>query len=305
MNLMTSPNFDIVIPVGPHEQMNLNQQLKHIRQNIQGFRRIYLIPFTLTYEINRAANENDCILVEENDCPVFVDVKTAISAHFDRTFPGKKNRNGWYLQQLIKLYAGVVIPDILDTYLVIDSDVFFLRPLQFFDDNNNPLYETGTENHLPYFEHMKRLHPTFKRMTNNSGICHHMIFETKYVKEMMRMVEDYHNPNHNHKPKNDEKQTPFWKIFIESVGEHMHHPVDYEESGASEYELYFHFMLQFHSLKISVRTSSCKLKWENKPNGSAFEMLKGVKNENENNYLDYISICHYMSKQHKIENNIP
>ena len=41
------------------------------------------------------------------------------------------NRNGWYLQQLIKLYSGYFIPYILDHYLVIDSDVYFLKEIEF------------------------------------------------------------------------------------------------------------------------------------------------------------------------------
>jgi hypothetical protein len=41
----------------------------------------------------------------------------------------KQNRNGWYLQQLLKLYASFVIKDLLNDYLVIDADVYFLKPI--------------------------------------------------------------------------------------------------------------------------------------------------------------------------------
>jgi hypothetical protein len=39
-------------------------------------------------------------------------------------YHGKNSRNGWYLQQLIKLYAGLVVPGILDRYLVIDGNIY-------------------------------------------------------------------------------------------------------------------------------------------------------------------------------------
>ena len=63
---------------------------------------------------------------------------------------GLNNRNGWYLQQLFKLYAGIIIPDILDKYLVIDSIHFFIKPVKFIE-NNICLYNYGFEYNFPYF----------------------------------------------------------------------------------------------------------------------------------------------------------
>ena len=57
-------------------------------------------------------------------------------------------------------YNKDIIPDILDNYLVLDSDTIFLKPTTFFE-NNIPLYNYGTEYNLPYFIHMINLHPTF------------------------------------------------------------------------------------------------------------------------------------------------
>ena len=42
-----------------------------------------------------------------------------------------QDRIGWYLQQLLKFYAGFVIPDILQRYLIIDCDTHFLKPTKF------------------------------------------------------------------------------------------------------------------------------------------------------------------------------
>jgi len=234
-----------------------------------------VIPFAMTPLIQSLATIPRCILVDETAITETIGMtKEHISQWFDTSYPGKKNRNGWYFQQLLKLYAGMAIPGILGNYLVVDADVFFLRPVSFFSTENNcikPLFALGNENHAPYFEHMQKLHPLFKKMTDGkmSGICHHMMFETTKVKEMMQMVEDYHSNAY-----------PFWKIWLESVSEHLKYPLDYEESGASEYELYFHFMLQFHRNKVDIRA----LKWSNQKKDILLDQQTD----------DYISICHWL-----------
>jgi len=114
-----------------------------------------------------------------------------VSEIFSR-YNGKNNRNGWYFQQLLKLYIGLVVPDILDNYLVIDADVFFLKPIEFIIDNKI-VFTTSSEYHIPYFTHMNKLHPSFIKNISDSGISHHMMFSKKYIKEIFEMVEAYHN----------------------------------------------------------------------------------------------------------------
>lgn len=142
---------------------------------------------------------------------------------------GKLKRNGWYLQQLLKLYAGEVIPNILDKYLVIDSDTFFLKPTTFVE-NNKCLYNYGTEYNLPYFEHMKKLDENLTKMDDKkSGICHHMIFENKYINQLISKIEKNHNDL-------------FYNVFLKLVKKE-------EKSGASEYEIYFNYMLNIILIK--------------------------------------------------------
>jgi len=112
---------------------------------------------------------------------------------------GKHNRNGWYLQQLLKFYAGNVIPGILPNYLIVDSDTHFLKPTSFMDSDGKYIYTTGTEYHKPYFNHMNKLHPSLKKAHPCSGIVHHMIVNNNILNELMKIVETNHNTN------------PFWK----------------------------------------------------------------------------------------------
>lgn len=232
--------FDIVIPVGPNDKSVIEEQIGYTRKNIIGYRNIYLIAYDESLSID------GCITVDESRFP--------FSKETVEKYHGKLERNGWYLQQLFKLYAGNIISDILDTYLVIDSDTRFLKPTTFLE-KGKCLYNYGTEYHKPYFEHMGKLDDSLTKIrTNMSGICHHMMFQTKYVDELMSKIEDNH------------KDT-FYNIFLKSV-------THKSGSGASEYELYFNFMLKYHPESIKIR----KLKWKN-----------GQEDQND---LDYVS-CHW------------
>jgi hypothetical protein len=228
--------FDIVIPLGPNEVNNINKQLEHTKTNVCGYRNIYIVSYDPTITID------GCITIDENS---FLIDKNFIEKYFAE-YNGKNNKNGWYIQQLLKLYSGDCIPGILDDYLVIDADVFFLNPIKFID-NDKYIFTIGNEYHEPYFKHMQRLSFNLTKCHEKSGISHHMIFNKKIVRELLKHVEKLHN------------NKPFWEIFITMVDEHKFYPISYTESGASEYEIYFNYMIKYNFDKIIIR----ELKWEN------------------------------------------
>jgi hypothetical protein len=241
--------FDIVIPVGPNDIDIISKQIEFTKKNIIGYRNIYLI------YINNSLNLDGCITILESTFPF--SIKTVADCHY------KCDRNGWYLQQLFKLYAGFVIPDILDRYLVVDSDTFFLKPTTFIN-NDKCLYNYGTEYFIDYFNHISKIYPELKKIySNKSGITHHMIFETKYIKELFDIIENKHNDL-------------FYNIFLKNVVKKC-----YTTSGASEYELYFNYMFYKHPDKVELR----HLDFDNVNNLSSI-------NNNSNN-LVYISYHHY------------
>ena len=234
--------FDIVIPVGPNDKDIIYKQIEYTKKNIIGYRNIYLVCYDPTINID------GCITINENIFPFSID--TVSNIH------GKLNRNGWYLQQLLKMYALMIIPDILDKCLVIDADTFFLKPTEFIK-NNKCLYNFGSEYHRPYFVHMLKLDEELIKVDKTkSGICHHMIFEKKYINELINKIEK----NHNDK---------FYNIFLKMVTE-------FNGSGASEYEIYFNYMFKNYSNNVEIRN----LKWSNS------------KTLNINGDFDYIS-CHW------------
>jgi hypothetical protein len=250
-------SFDIVIPLGPNEISRFDRQIEYTKKNILGYRNIYIVTCNTNIQIN------DCIIINEEAFPFKKFIEQYFSQHNN-----KSARNGWYFQQLIKLYAGKIIENILENYLVLDADVFFLKPTQFIE-NNIPFLSVGEEYHIPYFTHMKKLHESFEKVHNKSGICHHMMYSSEYLNEIFKIVEDKHNK-------------PFWQVFILCVTEHLNHPMQHLESGASEYELYFNYMIKYHPNKIIVRN----LSWKNTSE-------KSITSTNVCG-LDYVSICAWM-----------
>jgi hypothetical protein len=251
--------FDIVIPLGPNERKNIFKQIEYTKKNVIGYRNIYIV--TNTFD---NINIDGCKIIDESIFPF----KMSDVASYFAQYNGKNNRNGWYLQQLIKLYACFVIEDMLETYLVIDADVFFLKPTEFYKDSKF-IFTTGDEEHIPYFVHMSKLHPSFKKVIKYSGISHHMLFNRKYLNEIFELVEKKNNK-------------PFWCAFIESVEEHKKYSIDAAESGASEYELYFNYMVNNHKDIIEIR----RLNWSNK------NIRYNLSNERN---MDYVSLCSWMN----------
>jgi hypothetical protein len=225
--------YDIVIPVGPNDSFLLVKQLEYTQTNCIGYRNIYIVASTQV----ESFVPSSCIFIDEGIFPFkLTDLHTFANSDASQ-------RNGWYFQQLIKLYAGSIIPDILPRWLVIDADTFFLRPTSFIRDNKC-LYANGTEYWPYYFDHMNRLIPGLNKVEPISGICHHMMFEQRFVKELMNLVE--------------QNGDPFWITFLSKVGSE-HKYGEYGAAGASEYELYFNYMLTFHRDEITLRP----LKWRN------------------------------------------
>ena len=244
--------FDIVIPVGPYDINKIKNQLVYTKINIVGYRNIYLILNKLYF--NLLSLDKDIHLISEDSFP--------FSKLTIEQFHGENNRNGWYFQQLLKLYAGLIIPNILDKYLVIDADTFFLKKTTFIE-NNKCLYNFSFEYYIPYFEHMNKLSNDFiKKFDNKSGICHHMIFETKIINEIFNIIENIHNDF-------------FYNIFLKNV--------NYDEitkSGASEYEIYFNFIFNKYPDNVILRHL----------NYIDTNDIKELNNKN----VDYISMHHYL-----------
>jgi len=242
--------FDIISCVGPNDNEIIKEVIFYIKKNVIGYRNIYLICE------NPNINIEGTIIIDEK---IFPFSKNDLVQMF-----GDNSRNGWYLQQLLKIYAGNVIPDILKRYLIVDADTHFLKPIKFITDDGKHIFTTGTEYHTPYFLHMNRLHFSLKKHHPLSGISHHSFFHTDRVNELIKLIEDYFL-----------NEKPFWKIFLDMIDKN-----EFMGSGASEYELYFTYMYLYHKDEIEIR----QLNWEN---------VRKLEPEHVNNY-HFVSVHWYI-----------
>lgn len=225
--------IDAIIPVAGKDLSTLTLCLQRVRRHVRGLRHIHVIS-TEKYEL--LTKEGAQVRwVDERDFPFTLrDVAQYMTVC---------DRNGWYLQQLLKLYAPFVVPGIAEWVLSVDADTIFLNDCSFVDDQNRGLYATGSEHYVPYFEHMRKMWPQLSRQHPSlSGIAHHMIFSRPLLRHLINQVEGFNGGE------------LFWKLFLRFVD-----PFNWEGSGASEYETYFNFLCKFHPDQMVIRP----LRWKN------------------------------------------
>lgn len=222
--------MDVLTPLGPND--NITGQLPYTRKNIIGIGEHYIVSrFGGCYP---QCNCKSSYFVPESIFPFTWNDVFKVGG-FKST-----QRVGWYLQQLIKLYAWKVIPELSDPYLVLDADTHFMKPTSF-QDGDRLLFTKAYEFHKPYFEHISRLLPTVYKAQQASGVAHHMPMSHKVLDSLFTLVEATHG-------------TPFWKAFLSCVD-----PKERGGSGASEYELVFNFTQIYFPEKFKLR----ELCWTN------------------------------------------
>lgn len=229
-----TPLFDIVIPVHKKDLAVLEYCIEAAREKIVGVRRI------ITVSKERYTNNAEW----------FPEAQFPFTMDFVREYTA--GSCGWYFQQLLKLYAPFVIPDISENVLILDSDTVFFRKTKMFDAQNRPFYNISKDTKIcrkPFDiaveEHIQKLWPSISRKNlplefkEISGICHSMMFQRKMLEELFAEVEKY-----------DGTGDKFYKIFLK-LANHEH--------SVSEYQIYFNFLLIYHREKIAIR----KLKYKN------------------------------------------
>lgn len=253
--------IDIVIPCVQKDSFLLNQCIHGIQMYCENIRRIIVVsPKKYTDEAE---------WFDESNFPFTMNqVAEALTKSIEdrqEFLEGGKGRCGWYFQQLLKLYSPYVIPCISSNVLVVDADVIFLNSVRFQDEKGAPLLNVGRENHKPYFSHMNRLLPGLhKQLPKKSGVVHWMLFQRPVLDDLFKSVEEIH-------------QKEFWKAFCNCVDAKELHG-----SGASEYEIYFNFILS-RSSQATIQ----KLDWLN------VSSVKSLEEYKERNII-YIACHDYM-----------
>ena len=236
--------IDVVIPAIAKDLRTLDLCIEGITANGSDVRKIYVVsPEKLTDKAE---------WVDEKSYPF---TKYDVALHLcqmdeeraKQFLNEKPNWVGWYYQQLLKLYAPFVIPDISSNVLILDSDTIFLKPVKFLTPKGAGLYNPGKLCVESYFVHARKMLPGFKRLNKKyAGICHHMLYQKPVLLDLFKKTEHYH-------------KRPFWKAFCLSTNTN-----NLCTQGASEYEIYFNY--------VFARTPQVKLRflkhadcWTNAP----------------------------------------
>lgn len=137
------------------------------------------------------------------------------SAEIKRRLPARiADQFGWYLQQLIKLYAVSACKS-NEIVLIWDADTVPIRPLSFIDAQGSLVYYKSDEHHSPYFETITRLLGLGKKV-DFSFIAQCFALRASWFDAFCHSIEEKH-------------QTSWLNALLDSV--------DFEEgNGFSEYE---------------------------------------------------------------------
>jgi len=235
---LTNEDIDVVIVSHSKDAETLDLCIKGIKANCKRVRRVIVV------SEKRLTDKAEWF--DEKLYPFSIDDVMMTIAKGDRK-KGEKyfstsNRScGWFLQQLLKLYAAFVIEDISSNVLVIDADTIFMNPVDFLNKRHGGLFAFNRiEPKERYLRHADRLLPDYKRVhTEVYSVCHHMLFQRPILEDLFNVVEEYH-------------QVPFWVAFCSCVD------LDEDKVAASEYEIYFSFAFN-HTDQVGLR----ELKWTN------------------------------------------
>lgn len=212
--------IDVVIPCTEKDLYTLETCIKGIRKNGKNIRRVIVV------SSRRLTNQAEWVPESsfpfcKKDIAYWMFKKDATKA--EKYIQTKKNRLGWVLQQLLKLYAPIVIPNISSNVLILDGDTVFLNPINFTTPKKGAYFTRSKEHHAPYFQHAKRLVPNFRKVLKHSGVAHHMLFQKAVILDLFKTVENYY-------------QIPFWQAFCACIDlDQKYH------SPCSEYEIYANF----------------------------------------------------------------
>lgn len=132
---------------------------------------------------------------------------------FEHTIWGK---TGWFLQQLLKFYAGIVLD--IDDFLLLDSDVVWFKNITLINSTATVNGVDGSPRNITKYNYAcsSQYHPAYMASLtrisgqgvyeapdkiHRSGIVHHMVIVKEVLAHLMNDTESRY-------------QLPFWKILL-------------------------------------------------------------------------------------------
>jgi hypothetical protein len=178
--------IDVVIPAHEKDFGALDRSVRGVLRHVAPVRRVVVVSAA-----EFAMRDARVSWVPEPSPPALprlADVRTAWTARN----PELASRGAWIYQQLLKLGAGAYVPDLSSSYLVVDSDVIFLRPVSFDPEELGRFpYSLAYEFHHPYHQAFERLIGEAPPI-GHSLTAHHMLYDRALMNELFAELEERH-----------------------------------------------------------------------------------------------------------------
>lgn len=243
--------IDFVIPCHPKDFPSLKMASEGIK-NISCANRVFVVSI-------ENPKLDGVIHISEERYDKYIN-KEKIAKNFSTYAPHLLYRTKWVYQQFLKLYAFEVIPELTDSYVLVDSDIIFLRDVQF--DIEKFYYCKAEEYHKPYLKPIKKLLGV-EETIGFSTICHHMIFNKEKMAEMHSFIKD--------------------KFNSDSLFDTILSILDYTESSCiSEWDLYSNYMI----LNYPEMCQHRQLKWTESFIGESRNINNGIHFIPDNSHLE-------------------
>ena len=246
--------IDFIFPCHPKDFPSLKIAVDGVKNNVSCCNRIFVV-----------SKENPNIegVIHFNERAYYKYItKEKVEEIWSEKNPSLSYRSKWVYQQFIKLLSGKVIPDLTDSFVLVDADTIFLRDVPF--DIEKFYYCRAKEYHKPYLEPIKKLFGIEKTI-GFSTICHHMIFNKEKLNDMISEIENR-----------------FDSSFVDAILGVL----DYNQGSCmSEWDIYANYMILNHPEMCKNR----QLEWHDiyiVPNEKHVEELK--------NHFDFVSCHAYM-----------
>lgn len=208
------PTIDVVIPLIAKDLQTVGDCISSIHKfSLNPIRNIYIISPRDESIIDFAIKNNLIYIFEDEIC--------RISSTEIINYIKSKRMTGWLKQQLIKLNANF-IPDILENFLLFDSDTMLCKK-QFFLNTEFSVLKFSDEFHLQYKLANNYLLKGFN-FTPLSYISHHQIINIRHLVDLKSKVELSSNKSFN-------------QAFLDAFSKFK---------NVSEYELYAQYVLTYY-----------------------------------------------------------
>mmetsp|Transcript_81751 Transcript_81751/g.226441 ORF Transcript_81751/g.226441 Transcript_81751/m.226441 type:complete len:317 (+) Transcript_81751:60-1010(+) len=231
-------SFDCVIPAHEKDLQTLEHTVTSLRQCCPAVKRVIIISAAPLAEATPADAE-------------WLDEAAELWPFRRADLEGRGCQPGWLLQQLLKLHAPLLIPDLAPHVLVCDADVVWLQAggLRFFEPGGVagpvalpctfgaeacPPIRSAVDLHR-YDAFVPAVLPGLvkPRPGAETAVCHHAPLQRDVVEALFQRVEAAHDGR------------PFWEVFRDAT--------QACEGRASEYELYHAFAHRLFPQRTSPR----------------------------------------------------